>query len=422
MKQLKNQSYLIFQPSTKYKTQRISIRFLLPYTIQTASQMTLLARMMEAGSKEISSKSEIEAILADLYGADLSISGQRRGNYYEVSLSSTIIREKLVQDNLTEPWFNLIEELLFNQEFSLENSNFNKRFKLEKSLLLQYIDRLKDLPARLVTRRLIDTLYQSDKSLAAGSFGTKEAVEAITSSDIQEAYQTLLTKSHIVVLVHGEFEQKQLESWINGWPVQSRDLELDFQSNIIPLPDQPIGFKKEKIQAQQGNLLMAYRIPKSLNFEERVLALVANGLFGALPTSRLFMTIREQESLAYSIHSSLNLTRQLLLVSAGIPFDKGEYVYRAIEAQRQELVQDLASGLTLDDVKLTFKSNNIQARDFQSNETDLLFSEFTRPEEDHSLDRYLQVIQQINSNQIHDFLANLTVQGAYFLEGGPIHE
>ena len=60
---------------------------------------------------------------------------------------------------------------------------------------------------------------------------------------------------------------------------------------------------------------------------------VMNTIFGAGMTSKLFMNVRENLSLCYSVGSSYYGTKGIITVSAGIDFDKEELTRQEIEKQ-----------------------------------------------------------------------------------------
>lgn len=67
--------------------------------------------------------------------------------------------------------------------------------------------------------------------------------------------------------------------------------------------------------------------------------LMYNGILGAFPHSKLFQNVREKESLAYYASSSLESTKGLLLITAGIDFanyDKTrDIILKELEKMRQ---------------------------------------------------------------------------------------
>ena len=76
----------------------------------------------------------------------------------------------------------------------------------------------------------------------------------------------------------------------------------------------------------QGRLCMGFVTPITLRDEAFAAMQVANVLFGGGMTSKLFMQIREKQSLCYDIGSGYQGSKGIVTVTAGIDFDKEEDV------------------------------------------------------------------------------------------------
>jgi len=68
----------------------------------------------------------------------------------------------------------------------------------------------------------------------------------------------------------------------------------------------------------QGKLNLGFRTDITLKDPAYYAMAVANEIYGASPISKLFMQVREQKSLCYSIGSSYDLYKGIMKVSCGI--------------------------------------------------------------------------------------------------------
>ncbi len=78
----------------------------------------------------------------------------------------------------------------------------------------------------------------------------------------------------------------------------------------------------------QAKLNLAYQTNVYYDEPERFALMVFNGLFGGFPHSKLFMNVREKESLAYYASSSVDTFRGFMSVQTGID-EKTEIKYFA---------------------------------------------------------------------------------------------
>ncbi|OUU21450.1 MAG: hypothetical protein CBC13_08995 [Planctomycetia bacterium TMED53] len=77
----------------------------------------------------------------------------------------------------------------------------------------------------------------------------------------------------------------------------------------------------EFAKVQQANLVMSYRTMISNDHPLYEPLMVANGILGGFPHSRLFTQVREKESLCYSIHSQVDSNIGMMFITAGVDHD-----------------------------------------------------------------------------------------------------
>lgn len=73
--------------------------------------------------------------------------------------------------------------------------------------------------------------------------------------------------------------------------------------------------------------------------EEYEATRVANAIFGRFPSSKLFVNVREKESLAYYVHSQIEGSKGLLITMAGIDFKNYKQAVEIIREQEYAMKQ-----------------------------------------------------------------------------------
>src|SRR5690606_27633952 len=98
----------------------------------------------------------------------------------------------------------------------------------------------------------------------------------------------------------------------------------------------------EVFDVNQGKLIMGYRTGISYeNIKEYNGLLLANDILGGGPNSKLFSQVREENSLAYYISSTVLKYKSLMLIDSGIEFENFEQTVDIINKQ----LEDLKAGL-----------------------------------------------------------------------------
>lgn len=420
MREIRNGVYYTYTPSTKYKSNLLVIKLIAPYNIKRASIRALLSRLFEDGSEAIKNKSILEKKLADLYGATLSVSVQRKGNFHEFSLTSSIARPKLLNDHtdrLVEDWFKLIYSILFEQNFDQNNSELVASFQREKQMLLSLLERDKDDKANLVIEKLMERLYENAEVYYAEGLGNEAAINSATLGDLKREYETMINDSLILIGVHGEFINDPLEQEISNWPLPPRSSNISYLNNYITTKLIEEEITVEKVDGQQTYLALAYYIPMAITLRQKILTQVLNGILGSLPNSVLFTEVRESEGLAYSICSSVDYSRHLLIIEAGIDGKQIQTVLSAIKQQFNTINQKLLDSNFLNEAKLTLLSNEIQSRDSQAVELYLEFNQILKPGIDFTFENYHHIIETLQPDDIASLLAKVKPRIGVVLKG-----
>ncbi|MCA8961139.1 MAG: insulinase family protein, partial [Planctomycetes bacterium] len=110
---------------------------------------------------------------------------------------------------------------------------------------------------------------------------------------------------------------------------------------------------REELDVHQANLVLVYRTKTRYAAPTAAALIVANGILGAFPHSKLFQIVREKHSLAYSIWSYADRAQGLLFVSAGVPADRVDAARALIEAQVTDVAAGRISDLELDSTRLS---------------------------------------------------------------------
>ncbi|HKM42557.1 MAG TPA: insulinase family protein, partial [Limnochordia bacterium] len=90
---------------------------------------------------------------------------------------------------------------------------------------------------------------------------------------------------------------------------------------------------EETMNVNQAILVMGYRTNCSYLDDDYYALLVGNGVLGGFAHSKLFLNVREKASLAYFVGSSIEGSKGLLTITAGISPDKQEEALKIIGAQ-----------------------------------------------------------------------------------------
>ncbi|HFI0596305.1 TPA: M16 family metallopeptidase, partial [Streptococcus suis] len=175
--------------------------------------------------------------------------------------------------------------------------------------------------------------------------------------------------------------------------------------------------KVERKVAQQSILELAYHLQVVYNDVNYPALLVFNGLFGAFSHSKLFMNVREKESLAYTIGSQVNIFSGMLKVYAGI---NREDRLRAMKLINREFLAIKRGQITEDDLELTKKSlthSATLAQDRQNNLIEQAYNEICLGERNLTWQQWIDGIHAVSIDDVVKVGKVIRLQAIYFMEG-----
>ena len=308
---------------TRFKQGCLSFQLVRQMDRAEAAMNALLPSVLLRGTKNCPNLRTITEHLDELYGASVSALVRRTGDYQTTGVYCGFMDDRfaLPGDQVLRPMLAFLEELLL--ESPLEDGAFLSSFvESEKKNLIATIESERNDKRAYANSQLLNILCAGD-SFALPRLGETEDVAAITPRALYSHYRKILRESPIEIFYVGSGEMDQVAELL--MPLLSR-LDRD----VRPLPPQTTltpGEKRDVVETMdvaQGKLCMGFTVPITNRCEEFAAMQVLNVLYGSGMTSKLFQNVREKLSLCYSVGSGYYGTKGIVLVSAGIDFDKEE--------------------------------------------------------------------------------------------------
>lgn len=320
---------------TRFKQGCISIQFLRNMTEDEAAMNALLPAVLLRGTMKHPDLRAITAHLDTLYGASVSPMARRVGDRQTAGLYCSFMDDRFAMpgDKVLEPMAAFLEELLFQP--LLQNGCFVPEIvESEKKNQISAIESEYNDKRLYAVSRTIETLCRGD-SFAIPRMGTVAETGAITPEKLFAHYEKLLTESPIEIFYVGAADSQTVAGLLI--PVfgdrNRKPMQLPPQTGLNVFNEDAV---TETQEVSQGKLVLSY-VTDVTNRDDSFAAMqVMNVLFGGGMTSKLFQNVREKLSLCYSIGSSYYAAKGIVLVSAGIDFDKED-------AAREEIARQLAA-------------------------------------------------------------------------------
>jgi predicted Zn-dependent peptidase len=258
---------------------------------------------------------------------------------------------KVLDDHLTEA-LDLLSDILLDPLLAPED------IERERRVILEEIKLVEDTPADSV----FDLLYSSifgEHPLGRPVLGTPQTVSNLKREDLVDWRQARLFSKNMIVSCSGSCRPDEVAEAVS----RAFDLPRGNASNEkVPLPRPKRRLTIKEKASEQVHLCLGF-LTVSESSPKRYIASVLNSIIGGGVASRLFQRIREEEGLAYAIHSFLDTYSDtgVLGIYAGIsPKEIGRFL-ELVEGELQSIVQD---GVDPEELKLAkdqFKGQMILA-------------------------------------------------------------
>ena len=308
---------------TRFKQGCLSFQLVRQMDQKEAALNALLPSVLLRGTKRCPDLRSITEHLDELYGASVSALVRRTGDYQTTGLYCGFMDDRfaLPGDQVLRPMMAFLEELLLDSP--LEEGAFLGSFvESEKKNLIATIESERNDKRAYANSQLLKILCAGD-TFGLPRLGETAEVAAITAKGLYAHYQMILRTSPIEIFYVGSAEPDQVAQLLMPLlhKLHREPVTLAPQTALTP------GEKRDVVETMdvaQGKLCMGFTVPITNRCQEFAAMQVLNVIYGSGMTSKLFVNVREKLSLCYSVGSGYYGTKGIVLVNAGIDFDKEE--------------------------------------------------------------------------------------------------
>lgn len=350
--------------SQQFNSNVMMLAFAQPARKHATSARALLSYLMAVSSTKYPSQQAVSKELMELYGASYSVKVLAYGNMNLILFSITFVKEECLKDlglsdqKVLEGVFDFLRSMAFGLDFKALEEN-PALLSVEKQNLIQAIlSRQDDKVAQALDESRV-RLFE-DEALQESILGDVSEIEALSVSNLEEAYAEMLNSDERLLFTHGAVQEDKLRAALRSWPLKDSLESVTRFANVPRLKAK----NSEKIKVagfQQAVTIMNYQLP--VKKDEIAAALVLNSLFGAGPSSLLFTEVREKESLAYNISSRLQVDLNLITVLAECRPEQAERIKALVGEQLVKIQEKSVEPERFSQAKQAVLSDRIRLED-----------------------------------------------------------
>lgn len=343
-------------PHAGFRTKEVSIRLHVRMDAQHLTAYALLPHMWMNGTDKFPSTRSLTTACDDLYGTSVRTSLGKRGGYHILEVSASIPDVSFVEEgSLVERAVDLLCDVLFDH--SEGHGCFDDALvQRELDLHRRRIEAARDEKMSFALQRCFAIACEGTPA-ALPRLGFAEELPKLDAARVFAAYEELLHHAEAHAYIVGPFAD--FES-VGSALLQRLTEKMGggsgalIEREVLPrLENRSVREVTEYDDVHQSQLDLAYRTGIGYADPEYPQLLMMNGIFGGFAHSKLFIHVRERNSLAYTVWSHLDQTTGMLAVMTGISPEKRAQALTIIEQQ----LDDIRNGKIADEeLAYTYRS------------------------------------------------------------------
>lgn len=320
--------------TTNFKTILVKVVFWNELKKEELAMRNMLVNNLLFSSKNYNTVRKMAIKKEELFSVELFSRNYRRGTQVLTEINLSVIED---QYSLEGSLKNAIEFLfdVINNPNVKDNKFDETAFKINYDKLKAAIISEKEDPMYCCYKKFKE-LIGDEKVFTSSILGTEEDLNKITPEALFEYYKEFLSNNHIDIFVVGNINFKEIEKDITrlfnpgAKKIEYTKLDTEYSKEF--------SFREEESKFNQSKVIFGGSI-KNLTVHEKLYeGIIYNIILGNSPNSKLFQNVREKNSFAYSISSSLNRLDGLFYIYAGISsknFEKTrDEIYKELNEMR----------------------------------------------------------------------------------------
>lgn len=333
-------------PIKKYKYTVARIMFTMPFSPENRTYNIFLKELLSKGTEHYPTKKDMAKQLDNLYSASGSINHGQVGNTLFLSFSLSFINDKYTEPNMLGKYLELVNEeinhpLLKNGIFDLDKVEEVRRH------LKDVLGNMKANPDYIADEMFSD-VFMPNTPYSVHELGDEALIDTVTSEELYSYYKRLLEESYIAVYACGNISISKWQRELKKHLKLGGKKQGNYRFHFPQTKNNEVKNIVQDFNTKQSLFYMGFKIEDVSDFENLYVKKIFNYIFGSGPASKLFTTVREKNSLCYTISSSMSPTYDVMTVHSKISDTNKDKV---VELINEELDNMKKGNFSLEEVE-----------------------------------------------------------------------
>lgn len=402
----------------KFKTITVEVNFRRKIKKEEITIRNILKSVLLSTNNNYKKELDLIRETENLYDLKLISSNMRIGNYSNLSFKIRFLNEQYTEVDMNEYSIAFLMDILFNPHVK-DNSFDDGIVRKCKSKLEKSIKSLKDNKLKYTLFKLLGTT--KDMPYSYNTFGYLDDLEKINSKNLYEYYMSVLRDDYIDIFVVGDVDTTVIKNLMKKYFKVTTFKKVN---NDILVKELPIRKKYKKIieneNINQAQLTMLCSLNGLTMFERKYVLLVYNEILGGGSNSLLFDTVREKNSYAYYINSTIKAYDNILMIYSGIECGNSNSVLKLIKKTFQNINKGNFKDSILDNAKETLISSIKASTDSPAGIINTYYAKTLVNSDD--FEKRIEEIKSVTKEDIINLSKKVYINTVYLLEGDEQYE
>ena len=351
----------------RFKTEYLSISAVRPISAEETPMTSLLLSVLRRGSERYPSLQALNRRLDGLYGAELSIRNFYRGDYQVIGFSLDLLGAAYLPDRelpLKEA-LDVVCQILFHPKLDEKGLLLASYVEDEKRYQQNVIRSIKNNPSGYAADRC-QALFYGDRPCAVPIYGRVEDIEKITPEMLTAHWKKIVSEFSPECFFVGSLPQSFVENALKETLFSELGDRLPQKPDcsFLPILPQKKQVFEESFPANQSHLCMGLVTGTLVGDPDFYAVQAYNELFlGVSPVSKLFLNLREKQSLCYSCVSYYRPYTGAIFLRVGLSASCRERAENEIRRQMDEIAKGHFSAAELDAAKRSLATSFLSIED-----------------------------------------------------------
>ncbi len=405
--------YLNTLDAEKFNRCRVTIRFQYPARREDATAGAVLPLVLERCCADHPDMTLLSRHMAKLYGADLTVDNTVNGANRVLTVSVTGIKDRfaLQGEDLTTEYADLVFGVAF-RPYLVDGQFDPEAVAIEKGKLRQQLQaEVND--KRMYCVRQARRKFFGDSPAGVERDGYLPEVDGITGEDLMAVYRRILATSTIDVTVMGADEEKVAALLADSLAAVERRWEDPSPATFMPR--QEAEHCVENMDMVQAKLCLMFTAGQCTGAEEIAACRLAMALYGGSVTSRLFLNVREKQSLCYYCASTYTSVTGSMVVDSGVEPANAQKAEAAILHELAELCGGPITDEEMEDCRRGILSSLESVEDSLSTLEGWYYAEIARGGPVSTPAQAREALERVTKEQVREILRRFTLSVSYLL-------